>query len=82
MTPPWFKSMKEILLFQVDGFMSENQEVRSYFIRKNILIIGVFSVYHIKQRQVIRTVKPKEKLSIWNVYKTLKPPVMAEGPLF
>lgn len=50
-------------------------------LEKNILIIGVFSVYHIKWRQV-RTVKPKEKLSIWNVYKTLKPPVKAEGPLF
>lgn len=82
MTPPWFKSVKEILLFHVDGFMRENQEVRSYCIRKkhtyNWSLLGL--PYKPGQDRTI--VKPKEKLSIWNVYKTLKPPVKAEGPLF
>lgn len=79
MTPPWFKSVKEILFFHVDGFMSENQE-EVIALEKNIIV--VFSVYHIKWRQDRTIVKPKETLSIWNVYKTLKPPVKAEGPLF
>lgn len=43
---------------QVDGFVCENDDIRSYFIRKHILLIRGFS-YTLQNGGTLERVKPK-----------------------